>query len=349
MGPTLRSYVSQKIHPALQGEGVRCIVISGWLQRALPAHIAPFELDQPLDFRRPTVSALDSTTFELHCFPSENYMIHYASLIATYFALYKSEHRVLILMDPVRVNTGFYRISAYPGPPDTTFHHLFNLHSMGSIDIAIFGEVHHLKGLYGGSWKDGGGSYEGVLRWRKLSSPNGKTIALMGCLEKVWGDAGEHLIQALHSQTRVKQIVYVAKAGSLSERYAPNEWIATGERAMIGKDAPTVWQNPLQNALSASTRVASGSIITVPSTLCETHEWLEEWSPKALWVDCEVCYMASVAQELHIDFGFLSVVSDNLCRRYEEDLSNEYSDTVTEKRRVLYNEIVKILKKFISE
>lgn len=99
---------------------------------------------------------------------------------------------------------------------------------------------------------------------------------------------------------------------------------------------------------SNSATVARGSIVTVPTTLCETHEWFGEWSLKALSVDCEVGYIAKAAAELDITFGFLNIISDNLYQTGGEDLSNEDSHTVITKRERLYKEITKIINSFLS-
>lgn len=211
--------------------------------------------------------------------------------------------------------------------------HKSNLWCIGHVDLAIFGDIHHLEGLLGSTWQGDGRSKHDIFRWKTRTTAKGKRVALIGCLEKIWGEAGSHIIQTLHGHSRVKHVVYVAKAGSLSAKYHPNEWIATGGDCVNVANETIQWRNPLEEASAASTRIARGSIVTVPSTLCETHNWLQEWSSKAVWVDCEVSFIAEAAVELGIDFGFLHIVSDTLDEPHEENLSNEESDIIVTKRK----------------
>lgn len=279
-------------------------------------------------------------TIRLDCFPTRNLCLHFASVIATYLAL--NERR-----DPsITIEL------ALPKPALTEqVLHQSNLPRLGPIHTAIIGHVHHLEDLADGAWEGGEDerSEGNIFRWKKFSSvPAGKPVALIGCSEKIWGDACYYLIQALSQLSGVQRVVYIAKAGALSEEYASNEWIATGEAAHLG-DTRIAWTSPLKEALQDSRRTAWGPVATVATTLCEDQEWLRTWSPRVKWVDCEIGYMAKASNELGISFGFLHIVSDNLCTPGGEDLSNEDEPRVVEKRKPLYKEIVRILSVFLSQ
>lgn len=97
------------------------------------------------------------------------------------------------------------------------------------------------------------------------------------------------------------------------------------------------------------TTTASGLVATVATTLCEDQEWLRTLSSRAKWVDCEIGDMAKASNELGISFRFLHVVSDNLCTPGGDDLSDEDTPRVIEKRKPLYKEIVSILRVFLSQ
>lgn len=325
MGRSLVPYITQHVHPDFQSTPITRIVVTG-----SPQWYSQFS-NAEIDSLRPTVSWTDPTTIRLSCFPSRSLILHYASTVATYFGLFGR-------------NPGIVYIS-FPEPDHTArLIRESNLQAIGQLDLAIIGSVNNLTGLTGltGHWQGVDGSEYSMFRWQKLISSKGQTVALIGCLEQLWGDTGDHFLRALCTYLNVKRIIYIAKCGSLSKEYASNEWIATGSEAILEGDV-IQWSSPLDSVLDVSTKVARGPIVTVPTPLCETQDWLSEWSPKVTWVDCEVGFMAKAAVELGVEFGYLHVVSDNLCETGGENLSNEDEDTVSTKRKVLYDEILKIL------
>ncbi|KAI0423832.1 hypothetical protein F5Y09DRAFT_326245 [Xylaria sp. FL1042] len=329
MGRSLRPYILQHIHTDLGNQTITRIVVTGSLQRH--AHLS----NAAIDSLRPTISWTDPTAIQLNCFPSRNLMLHYASSVATYLSLCGRDPRI--------VHLGF-------ADSDQTARLIreSNLQSVGQIDLAIVGNINNLTGLAGltDHWQGPNEPGYSIFRWQKFISSGGQRVALIGCLERLWGDTGGHFLRALYAHLNVKCVIYIAKCGSLSKEYTSNEWIATGSQAILEGDV-IQWSNPLDSVLSVSNKIARGPIVTVPTPLCETQDWLSEWSPKATWVDCEVGFMAKAAIELGIGFGFLLVVSDNLCEPGGENLSNEDSDSVSKKRKILYDEMLKILNGFI--
>ncbi|KAF4450957.1 Nucleoside phosphorylase domain [Fusarium austroafricanum] len=283
-----------------------------------------------LDFQRPTTSQITESTIQVNCFPGRNMVAHYASLITTFFML---EHRDEVIVEML-----------LPDPMQTAeYLHTTNVGLIGDTDIAIIGDVHHLQKLWRGEWQGNSLPEIDIFRWNKFTTRNNKTVALVGCVEKIWGDTGYELMRTMHQRSRIKCAIYVGKAGCLSEEYSPNEWIATGNQVFL-EDKIIAFQNPLETACSTSNLVASGPIVTVATTLCETKQWVEEWSSKAVWVDCEVGYFARAAAELDIDFGFLHVVSDNLCHQGGENLSNEELDIVTNRAKLVSGLKDKVMK-----
>lgn len=333
MANALLAYTREKIPHGILEPEVNHIVISS-------AHgTAPHSAGKghPFDGRHPALTPIGGGGVRLECFPSRNLCFHYASLIATFLALNKRRDSVsiqLLLPEP-SLTERVLRNS--------------NLRRLGPVHIAIIGHVHHLEGLCDGQWEGDmdESSHENIFRWKKFKTPAGRSVALIGCLEKLWGDASQHLVKVLAQLSQVQRVVYIAKAGALNERYSSNEWIATGETAFLDGEQIT-WHSPLTKALEISNKVASGPVATVTTTLCEDKGWLRDWSPRATWVDCEIGYIAKASNELGISFGFLHIVSDNLCTVGGEDLSNEDSDHVVQKRILLYNEIVRILDAFLS-
>lgn len=145
-------------------------------------------------------------TIQLNCFPSRSFVRHYASLVATYLALCGRDTNIVQM--------------SLPRPEHAAeVIHKSNLRCVGHVDLAIFGDIHHLEGLLGSTWQGDGRSKHDIFRWQTRTTAKGKRVALIGCLEKIWGEAGSHIIQTLHGHSRVKHVVYVAKAGSLSAKY----------------------------------------------------------------------------------------------------------------------------------
>jgi hypothetical protein len=166
-------------------------------------------------------------------------------------------------------------------------------------------------------------------------------------LRKDMGETGYYLVGALCSQAGISRVIYVAKAGSLSSTYKANECIATGTEGFLnGKHFK--WRNTIDESLLASDSIISGPIVTVPTPLCETKDWLSRWI-NATWVDCEVVFMAKAAIENNARFSFLNIVSDNVDQPGEAGLSDEGSDSILQKRDILYAEIRKVLDNFMRE
>lgn len=221
-----------------------------------------------------------------------------------------------------------------------------NLKGLGSMDLVIIGDVHMLENMTPGQWQGSDTASNDLFCWKRFRSCKDKNVALVGCREKLWGEAGSNVIHALSTFSKIKDVIYIAKAGSMSRKYGSNEWIATGDQAFVDGEV-VEWRSLLQGFASENPSVASGPIVTVQSTLCEDKKWLEEWTPRTTWVDCEVGYMARTAVKLGLGFAFLHVVSDNLHQTEGENLSNEDTASVAMKRGKLYGEIIRLLEKFL--
>ncbi|KAI0502740.1 hypothetical protein F5B22DRAFT_632196 [Xylaria bambusicola] len=330
MGLFLQPYVVKHVHPDIQHhQKITQIIITGSPQRY--AQLS----DTCIDSLRPTVSWIDSHTIHLNCFPSRSLMLHYASVVATYLSLFRRDSGIVHLR---------------PLDSDHTVRLIreSNLQAIGKIDLAIIGNVNNLTGLEGltDHWYGFDRSEFSIFRWQKFTSRKHQAVAVIGCLEQLWGDTGGHILRALCTQLNVKCVIYIAKCGSLSEEYTSNGWIATGTKAFL-KGEVIQWSCPLEPVIDMSKdmskKVARGPIVTVPTPLCETRDWLSEWASKATWVDCEVGFIAKAAVELGVQFGFLVVVSDNLWHPEGQNLSNEDSPTVISARKVLYDQMTKIL------
>jgi hypothetical protein len=335
MGESLTKYVSQRVHPAVREGSWLQIYVVGSIKRNPPAKVASFEKSgRPFNFQRPTATVTGPRTIQLNCFPSKSYVWHYASVVATYLKLVGKDPTIVRPIYPEESDT--YKVLSHS-----------NIDALGQADMVIMGEVYKLTKFASGPWQGGRGSETNLFVWQKFQSAKGKTIALLGFNENIWGETGGCAIRVLREKVGAKRVLYIGTAGALHPAYAPNEWIATGEESLV-EGRHVAWRNPLVDAIKLSERVAKGPAITVPSPLCETHPWLNEWQANYGWVDCEVGYMAEAANDVGVEFGYLHVVTDNLSRTFVHNLSNEDSEEVVTKRKPLYQEMEVIIESFIS-
>ncbi|CAI6093571.1 unnamed protein product [Clonostachys chloroleuca] len=333
MGNSLKRYVKQKLPPDIFNETLERITVTPVSRCRDPPQSNP-AIEQ-LDSRRPEGYFSAPRDFHLACFPSENLVFHYASLAATYRSI--SGQNPDIVRITLQKESHIKRV-------------LFesNLRHIGKIDTVIFGDVQHLQRIHRGQWEGAGASHHDIFRWSKCINSRNQTVVLLGCLERIWGDTGYHLLEVLKELSNIKCAIYIAKAGSLPLEFEANQWIATGDEAFLEGEIIR-WASPLQKAVQYAKEVVQGAIVTVKTPLCETREWFEEWSPKASWVDCEAGYVAKAAKEHGISFGYLHIISDNLQVVDGEDLSNEDLDSVVSKRGILYDKISDILDTFMSQ
>ncbi|KAI1332166.1 hypothetical protein F5Y16DRAFT_407867 [Xylariaceae sp. FL0255] len=335
MGRSLLSYVKQKIQQYLQDNSFECIQIIGVNQRPTVSSGAT------IDSVRPAMRRVNPRTIQLLCFPSRNLVLHYVNLFAAFRQLW-AQHHFEIEYDLPEITSGRSIIR----------NSNLKLIGLKDLDLAVVGNVDNFGGVIGpgDSWQGIGESEHDIFRWKISTSATGRTTALIGCVERIWGHTGEHLLRELHAQLKVKTVIYIAKCGSLRKGFNSNECIATGQQSFIEDgliERSTEWPSPFGNALKTCTKIAHGPVVTVATPLCESDQWLSKWEHNAAWVDCEVGFMAKAADELKIAFGFLLIVSDNLHHTTEENLSNENSKDIAAKRNVLYKEIVGILSRLI--
>ena len=186
-----------------------------------------------------------------------------------------------------------------------------------------------------------------LFSWQKHRRTDGRTIAFLGCMTSFWGSISGHLVYALQTLNQVKCVLYIGKTGSLSMGFEPNRWLATGDCSFVD-EKQVRWENVLHTAARLSPRVYSGTRVTVATSLSETQSWLEKWQSRCTWVDCEVGHMVQVANKGKTAFAYLHIVSDNVTKRYQHNLTNERSGEVIRGRQALFHDIVNILQSFLT-
>jgi hypothetical protein len=334
MGPTLRDYVFMKIHSEIKDKLWSRIIVAGSYTRLKPALISSAEKqDKPFNWQRPTATIVNATTIQINCFPGQDYVKHYAYLLANYLSLIGQNPSIVRYQIP---------------EPSTSLRLLLesNIAHMGHTDIVIVGYVHRLKKFLHGSWEWGGQPKKGLFGWQKFQSSAGHSVALLGCVVSFWGDIAGDLIRALQRLNKIRCVLYVGKTGALQPQHRPNEVLATGNHSFIDSESIS-WTNVLEPCTAVSNKVCRGNHVTLCSAILEDQAWLTRWQGCS-WVDSEVGHMAKASNEGKTAFGYLHIVSDNLACRYPYDLSNERVEEVVLSRENLLIEVENVLEIFFS-
>ena len=101
--------------------------------------------------------------------------------------------------------------------------------------------------------------------------------------------------------------------------------------------------------MSARECTVVGRHATLGSVLHETREWYEGMKDRAEFVDPEIGMMARAAVRSGVGFGYLHMVTDNLGRKYEEDLSNEREEGVLKRRERLHRVVEEVVGQYLRE
>ncbi|KAK5079745.1 hypothetical protein LTR70_008822 [Exophiala xenobiotica] len=305
--------------------------------------------DKLFNRQRPYLRYVEPTdTLEVLCIPGNDSIKHYASLVATYYGLVTFGNKVLTQYSlPRRLECDSWLRAS-------------NLRELSGVRTVVLGYVERLNraGASPQCWNSGievDDPTRKLFAWqihRPTDSDRGfgrGPIAFLGCLFNFWGDIAASLVQVLHQLCHVHEIIYIGKAGSLREDDEPNNVISTGNTSWLN-DAQVTWNDALQRALSdyCPPEVQTGENTSVFSPIEETHEWLSTWRKRSRWVDCEVGYLAQACNNNCISFGYLNIISDNVARWYEHDLSNERLEIVQEKRKGLLSVIESVLDRHLG-
>jgi len=317
MGGSLLKYVETRTHEFVDELKYQSIRVIGLYDRKVSASRKE-KRDKPENWQRPT-ARLISGELQICCFPGKAYVFHYASLIATYLALTNRDPTIVKLALPsdkeskVAISQSNYSI-------------------LEPTDVLVVGSgISHLTSPI--NFRD----YDTFQAKQELLSKHSVTWLMVK--HSFWGDIA-YWIGAELASRGFPLIIFVGKLGSLNPQHVPNETLATGNQSTIGGE-DLVWDN-----LFATTKVhevANGSHITLPSVLQETLDWRSSNSLKYTFVDPEIGNMSSGVLSNDSHFSYLHIVSDNLSRQFSEDLSNERSGKIPQKRVGMYRKISSVL------
>lgn len=325
MGATVFQYIEIKMHQILREltpSDFEEIVIIGQYDRN--CSISDYEKDGKLtNWQRPTIEVKDRRVI-VKCFPGKDYVKHYASLIASYFALkqQKYDHVVYILPTEEECWSEVYSL-----PLDT----------LEKSDAVVVGASLFDFTSESTLWQ-GNDQY----LWATEELPNGRKVTYLIIQFSFWADILYRIVHYL-AELGHKKIIFTAKLGGIDEKIIPNETLATGDVGYINGQLIT-WKNIFRD--SKSDILLNGAHVNSPSVLYEVKDWVNLFN-KFTFVDSEVGYFAKAAKEAGVDFGYLHFVSNNLSKIHEQDLSNERSREVLEKREKINQEIRRLIKEVI--
>lgn len=322
MGSSLLRYVETRTHEFVDKLEYRSIRVIGLYDRKTSASCKE-KCDKPGNWQRPT-ARLVSGELQICCFPGQAYVFHYASLIATYLALTNRDPTIVKLALPSIQKTK-HTISRS------------NYWRLDSTDVIVVGSgISNLTSPR--NFRD----YGTFQAKQELLGRNSITWLIVK--HSFWGDIAYWLGAELASQG-FSLIIFVGKLGSLNPQHIPNETLATGNQSVVNEE------NFSWNNLFSTTEVheaVNGKHITLPSVLQETIDWKSSNSSVYSFVDPEIGNMSAGVLLNGSRYSYLHIISDNLSRQFSEDLSNERSGIIHQKRVELYCRISKILSRQLN-
>lgn len=340
MGDSLPRYLEIKVHQAALERAYDEIVVHGGYHRYSSDSIAfdGEKRDKPFNWERPT-SRVKGNTLYIECFPGFDHIEHYAEIIAAHLRIRELQGDSL---------TPSHHVSFIPASCSDTQTALAatNLGQFPGqdVDTVILGLVWHLPRLTGTEEWCGDGPWQWIVR-----SFGGRRVAFLGFRPAFWGDISGEVVHYLASRFDVKEFIYLGKLGALKPDVTPNKWLATGGRSLV--NGRTVdWENILEPSVArrASDSTIIGSHVTLGSVLHETRHWHAELVDEIDFVDPEIGMMAQAAVRSGKRFGYLHMVTDNLGQKYQEDLSNERTESVLRHRAELHQLVQDVMEDHLS-
>ncbi|MGK2848936.1 MAG: NUDIX hydrolase [Minisyncoccota bacterium] len=325
MGKYLNEYVDMKMHHILTDylNDIRNVIVVPIYDRGTLVSKKE-KNDKLFNYKRPT-TFYENGTLYLTCFPIADYILHYSMLVDNYLDRHSPETKV----------------SYYLPGEDATFKAVENTIT-GDIpksDIVVYGNVDKLPMLSDVKWMK-----RGEVSFYEYKRNIGKSILFIGCEYSVWGNAATSFLRATHKHTQCHTFIYVGKLGTFIDTIIPNTRIAVMDESNVNGET-VHWKNIFGTQSDA---FVSGKHYTLPSVMQESNAFVRSVAGKYAFVDPEVGHFAKEANSLGIRFSQLHIVSDNVKKIHEENLSNERKSDVVKKRESLWELIEKELLQLVE-
>ncbi|KAK4160420.1 hypothetical protein QBC43DRAFT_325484 [Cladorrhinum sp. PSN259] len=350
MGTSLPRYLEIKVHQEVLKKRYDEIIVIGAYNRYSTASKAFHgeKRDKPFNWERPTARpSEDGTILYIECFPGYDHVEHYAEIIASYL-------RILEAPGPNQRTdlTPSDQVSFIPASCSDTLSALEYSTNLlcfpgEQVDTVILGMVWHLSNLT--SWPSvqfegtGNGPWQWIIRHYPESN---RRVAFLGFRPAFWGCISGEVIHLLSRRfPSIKEFIYIGKLGALTPNIPPNQFLATGSQSLLNNRIIS-WDNCLSTSVSevAKDAVIVGNHVTLGSVLHETKEWHTKHCAMGMdFVDPEIGNMAQAAVRSGRRYGYLHLITDNLGTKYDEDLSNERTESVLARRKGLYQTIREVM------
>jgi len=304
MGKSLIPYIEMKMHHFLDTKEYKIVRIIPKFNRN-SVHSSKEKKDKLFNWQRPTAHLNDDILY-IECFPGKDYVNHYHSLISTYLHFKNCSHIKVELVEPSnhQINKAILET---------------NILELDYPDTVILGTVEELYSITNSKWIG-----EGPFKMSKKGN-----IALVGCEFSFWGDISKYVAKNI-IQKGANKILYVGKLGTMNPEIEPNVSLASGNISTI-EGNELAWNSFLSFDENEIDNLYIGSHITLASVMQETNSWLIK-NKQYDFVDPEIGQMAKGTISAKGSFGYLHIISDNLAKKYDEDLSNERKKEIKEKR-----------------
>lgn len=325
MGKHLDKYVDMKMHHILTDYlgDIRNVVVVPIYDRGTLVSKKE-KNDKLFNYKRPT-TFYENGTLYLACFPSADYILHYSLLVGSYLERHSPETKVS------------YYLPGENGTLKTIESTLAG--DIPKSDIVVYGNVDKLPMLSDVKWMK-----RGEMSFHEYKKNNGKSILFIGCEYSVWGNAAASFLKVIHQRTQCHTFIYVGKLGTFIDTIIPNTSIAVMDESIVNGDT-VHWKNLFK---THSDTFVSGKHYTLPSVMQESNAFVQSVESEYSFVDPEVGYFAQEASNLGIQFSQLHIVSDNVKKIHEENLSNERKNDIVEKRKRLWKLIEEELLRLVE-
>ncbi|KAH7021496.1 uncharacterized protein B0I36DRAFT_276151 [Microdochium trichocladiopsis] len=342
MGRSLPRYLEIKVHQEVLRRAYDDIVVRGRYTRYATESIAfdGEKRDKPFNWERPSAHVENNTLF-IDCFPGYDHIEHYAEIISCYLSIKERSASEQRLTPSSRVS--FIPASCSDTKTALQATNLGDLPGTG-LDTVVLGLVWHLPRLTGDS------EWQGAGPWQWLTRTFGKRrVAFLGFRPAFWGDISGELVHWLASKFHVKEVIYLGKLGALKPHVAPNKRLATGNRSLVN-GRWVEWVGGMDSSIDRYGRgtVISGTHVTLGSVLHETKDWHAKLVDTVDFVDPEIGMMGQAAVRSGVKYNYLHMVTDNLGKKYDEDLSNERKESVLRQRATLHEIVQDVIEDHLS-
>jgi len=304
MGISLKPYIEMKMHHFIDSEDFNCVSIIPKYNRN-SEHSNREKTDKLFNWQRPTATLINGK-LTIECFPGKDYVNNYYSLISTYLIHSNRSHIKIEVTEPTANEINMAILET-------------NIADLKYPETVILGTVEQLQSITNTEWI-GDGPF-------KMS--RSKNIAFVGCEFSFWGDISKYVAKNI-IQKGANKILYVGKLGTMNPEIEPNVSLASGNISTI-EGNELAWNSFLSFDENEIDNLYIGSHITLASVMQETNSWLIK-NKQYDFVDPEIGQMAKGTISAKGSFGYLHIISDNLAKKYDEDLSNERKKEIKEKR-----------------